>query len=274
MQSDSDWLPVWWNISVLMRKVSSSSTMAPFTGHQRTLSGLLSMKLISIICYGLYTHQITTFSVSSFTLLLYFYFRNAILGRGKKVVPSEKNIWQSMPSGPKFKLPLLQWGNQLGRSNDRPPLPWWPSSGNVYPDCFVSFGLCSVCGHLALFGKTLTVALCVLDSMLASFVRPDSFSDTALMGFLFVALTLLCHVPWAFDLGDVALARKCGSKLDFILQKEIDLVFYIHALGERNILELVFVSALSERQTFLSCTDLCFFWGCFSLETTSCVSCL
>lgn len=100
----------------------------------------------------------------------------------------------SMPSGPKFKPPLYQWGNQLGRSNDHTPLPWWPSSGNVYPDCFVSFGLCSVCGHLACLWETLAVALSVLDSMLVSFVRLDSFSDTALMGFLFVALPLLVHV--------------------------------------------------------------------------------
>lgn len=100
----------------------------------------------------------------------------------------------SMPSGPWLKLPLLQWGNQLGRSDDHTPFPWWPSCGNVYPDCFVSFGLCSVCGHLTLFWETLTAALCILDWMLVSFVRLDSFSDTALMGFLFVALSLLCHV--------------------------------------------------------------------------------
>lgn len=129
-------------------------------------------------------------------------------------IPNEKNVF--MPSGPKFKLPLLQLANQLGRSNDHTPLPWWPSPGNVCPDCFVSFGLCSVCGHLTLFWETLTVALCVLDSMLASFVRPDSFGDTALMGFLFVALTHSALPCCSFDLGDVALARKCGSKLDFV----------------------------------------------------------
>lgn len=97
-----------------------------------------------------------------------------------------------MPSGPKFKLPLLQWGNQLGRSNDHTPLPWWPSSGNVYPGCFVHlvFARC-VATWLFSAKHSLWLSLYVLDSMLASFVRLDSFSDTALMGFLFVALPLL-----------------------------------------------------------------------------------
>lgn len=63
---------------------------------------------------------------------------------------------------------------------------------------FASFALCSLCVCVAtwlwFFWETLTVALGDLDSMLASFVRLDSVSKTALMAFLFVALTLLCHV--------------------------------------------------------------------------------
>lgn len=60
----------------------------------------------------------------------------------------------------------------------------------------VSFhsGFFLVCGHLAPSWETLTMALSVWDPMLASFVRPDSFNDTTLMGFLFVALTLLLYV--------------------------------------------------------------------------------
>ncbi len=45
-----------WNISILMGVVSSRGTMPASTGHEGSLNGLMSMKLMWIICCGFHSH--------------------------------------------------------------------------------------------------------------------------------------------------------------------------------------------------------------------------
>lgn len=49
-----------WNISILMAVVSSRMTMSQFTGHEGSQNGLMDMKIMSLICCDLHSHQIST----------------------------------------------------------------------------------------------------------------------------------------------------------------------------------------------------------------------
>ncbi len=49
-----------WSISILIGKVSFRGTTPTSAGHEEALTGLMSMRMMWIICYGIRSHQIWT----------------------------------------------------------------------------------------------------------------------------------------------------------------------------------------------------------------------